>query len=370
MTDYEGRIKNTDLLNLRDYVTAESGSLNQADSTVLLMCTHSNLKARFMEIRFDRYVRVFLLARFAVLVPWTPAPQNTPPTTLNSLPEPSRAVFCVLRVFGNPSRRACRRRLYCTSVVSHPDHVCSHPGHAPFPHRQTQMTIGRVKEKLMTHVGSNVSTMRLSLKDWDGALVAPMADDSKLLGYYSPEDGWTIHIHDIDTHSASASGWLEDVSLVKKYEMSDEEYTKRGDTHSTYRKWKNEQLKKDPTWCVEKHMAEKRGEVWVPPKVIEDDEHQADEAGVVADQIGNRCEVNPGGKRGEVLFVGKVAGLPKGWWVGVKFDEPVGKNDGAVRGERYFTCPDGYGSFQRPENVTVGDYPDEDDPFGESEDEI
>jgi tubulin-folding cofactor B len=232
------------------------------------------------------------------------------------------------------------------------------------------MTIGRVKEKLMTHVGSNVSTMRLSLKDWDGALVAPMADDSKLLGYYSPEDGWTIHIHDIDTHSASASGWLEDVSLVKKYEMSDEEYTKRGDTHSTYRKWKNEQLKKDPTWCVEKHMAEKRGEVWVPPKVIEDDEHQADEAGVIADQIGNRCEVNPGGKRGEVLFVGKVAGLPKGWWVGVKFDEPVGKNDGAVKGERYFTCPDGYGSFQRPENVTVGDYPDEDDPFGESEDEI
>ena len=61
---------------------------------------------------------------------------------------------------------------------------------------------------------------------------------------------------------------------------------------------------------------------------------------------------------------------PKGWWVGVKFDEPVGKNDGAVKGERYFTCPDGYGSFQRPENVTVGDYPDEDDPFGESEDEI
>jgi tubulin-folding cofactor B len=54
----------------------------------------------------------------------------------------------------------------------------------------------------------------------------------------------------------------------------------------------------------------------------------------------------------------------------VKFDEPVGKNDGAVKGERYFTCPDGYGSFQRPENVTVGDYPDEDDPFGESEDEI
>ena len=50
-------IVNEDLRALRGYVTHDSGSLNQADSTVLLMCTHSNLKARFMEIRFDRYVR-------------------------------------------------------------------------------------------------------------------------------------------------------------------------------------------------------------------------------------------------------------------------------------------------------------------------
>ena len=57
MTGYDGPIKNTDLVNLREYVTAETGSLNKADSTVLLMVTHSNLKARFMEIRFDRYVR-------------------------------------------------------------------------------------------------------------------------------------------------------------------------------------------------------------------------------------------------------------------------------------------------------------------------
>jgi hypothetical protein len=57
MTGYDGPIKNTDLLNLREYVTADTGSLNKADSTVLLMVTHSNLKARFMEIRFDRYVR-------------------------------------------------------------------------------------------------------------------------------------------------------------------------------------------------------------------------------------------------------------------------------------------------------------------------
>ena len=46
------------------------------------------------------------------------------------------------------------------------------------------MTILRVKEKLMTHVGSNVSTMRLVLKDWDGTTVSELGDDTKMLGYY------------------------------------------------------------------------------------------------------------------------------------------------------------------------------------------
>ena len=56
---YDGNIKNKDLLALREYVTHDSGSLNKADSTVQLMVTHSNLKARFMEIRFDRYVSIY-----------------------------------------------------------------------------------------------------------------------------------------------------------------------------------------------------------------------------------------------------------------------------------------------------------------------
>ena len=78
---------------------------------------------------------------------------------------------------------------------------------------------------------------------------------------------------------------------MKKYTMSDEEYNAR---EGTYRQWKQEQLAKDPTWCLEKAMAERRGETWVPKQTIEDDEHQAEEASPMIDQIGNRCEVNPG----------------------------------------------------------------------------
>jgi hypothetical protein len=49
-------------------------------------------------------------------------------------------------------------------------------------------------------------------------------------------------------------------------------------------------------------------------------------------QVGDRCEVNPGGKRGEVKFVGKIPAIAAGWFVGVQYDEPVGKNDGTCKG--------------------------------------
>ena len=49
-----------------------------------------------------------------------------------------------------------------------------------------------------------------------------MIDDELKLGYYTPYDGWTIHITDLDPHSLAAGGGLEDVSLVKKYEISEE----------------------------------------------------------------------------------------------------------------------------------------------------
>ena len=42
-------------------------------------------------------------------------------------------------------------------------------------------------------------------------------------------------------------------------------------------------------------------------------------------KVGNRCEVNPGARRGEIMYLGEVKELLPGHWVGVKFDEPLGK---------------------------------------------
>ena len=73
--------------------------------------------------------------------------------------------------------------------------------------------------------------------------------------------------------------------------------------------------------------------------------------------VGQRCRINPGDKRGTVLYVGKVPEAQTGWFVGVALDEPYGKNDGTIKGKRYFECLPNYGLFLRPNALEVGDFP-------------
>lgn len=224
------------------------------------------------------------------------------------------------------------------------------------------ITIGDLKVKMNKHCGTGTTFMRLFLKDPTGRTICEMNDDSKMLGYYSPGNGYIAHIQDDDPHSLSKGGGLEDVSLVEKYEISEEDYMKREDN---FRNFKAKKLAADPDWTWEKEC-NKNNPDWKPREKITDDDFQGDEARAIS--VGDRCEVS-GGRRGEVAYVGKVEGLPKGWWIGIRYDEPVGKGDGTVAGKRYFESAPKYGGMLRPQLVAVGDYPEE-DLFSDSEDEI
>jgi dynactin 1 len=55
-------------------------------------------------------------------------------------------------------------------------------------------------------------------------------------------------------------------------------------------------------------------------------------------------------QQGLVKYVGPIH-VAEGDWLGIELPTPTGKNDGSVRGERYFTCPAGHGLFIREANI-------------------
>ena len=236
--------------------------------------------------------------------------------------------------------------------------------------------------------------------------IPPETDNERMLGYYSLSHGMAIHCLDIDPHSGSKGGGYEDTSLVKKYQMTDEEYNKR---KGTLRDWGRQQKAKDETFTLAKHAKQHRElmeaqrqaklglelpkgfeydsngkvvrvepDVDQNPATVEDKKNKEHEFGVdtvTGIGVGMRCEVRPGTRRGSIAFVGDISELGSGgYWVGVIFDEPVGKTDGTTKsGKRYFNAPgDKYGGFVRGKNVEVGDFPEKDimDELDDSDDEL
>ena len=74
---------------------------------------------------------------------------------------------------------------------------------------------------------------------------------------------------------------------------------------------------------------------------------------MVAPQVvpGDKVATAPGDRIAYVMFVGQLPNMPAGYWVGVQYEEKVGKNDGTLHGKRYFTCPPGHGGFLRSAKV-------------------
>ena len=207
--------------------------------------------------------------------------------------------------------------------------------------------------------------------------------------------------------SGSAGGQYEDVSLVEKYRMTEEDYHER---KGTLRDWARQQKEKDANFTLAKHAREHREMVEaqkqhrlglpLPPgffvdsagTLVRDDDDdeklkkpkqpapspsdtdsEFDEASIQGISLEDRCQVEPGKRRGVVRYLGHVPELGPGYWVGVVFDEPVGKTDGSTpTGTRYFEALPKHGGFIRAKNIQVGDFPERDlfDEEDDSDDEL
>ncbi|GJJ11324.1 hypothetical protein Clacol_005556 [Clathrus columnatus] len=205
------------------------------------------------------------------------------------------------------------------------------------------LTIGQLKNKLESITGIPHDSQRITLHDpgseddTNAKVLSTLDDETKPLGYYNIRDWQILRVKDLNPSANFAEGQYTDVSNVEKFEISEEDYASRRDTVLAYK------------------QAHQIGRF--APQAPNHSEEESIPENIT---LNARCEVdtNDSGlkKRGTVRFIGKTK-FAKGIWVGIEYDEPLGKNDGSVQGERYFTTKPLFGGFVKPDRVSTGEFP-------------
>lgn len=216
------------------------------------------------------------------------------------------------------------------------------PGFASSQVMPFSTTIAELKSRIFGLTGTAPSSMKLKV---NGSLdvSAPNFDENQTLEDVALAvgelDSLRVSVTDTDptsiVHQLGRQGDLE----AARFKLDEAKYDQRDDTFRALER--RGVIKHSAAGSLHKENHVFTGEL---PKV------------------GERCEIKPATpedpiKRGEVAFVGETK-FSQGVWVGVKLDEPLGKNDGSVKGVRYFSCPMSYGVFVKPDRVMVGDYPE------------
>ncbi|TPX31651.1 hypothetical protein SmJEL517_g05074 [Synchytrium microbalum] len=201
------------------------------------------------------------------------------------------------------------------------------------------ITIATLKERLEPITGVPASTMKINLYSQTDVLMGNLSEDERMLGFYPVADFMRLDVVDLNPYKTK--NLYTDVSAVEKFEITDQDYSKRSDSVRAFMK--------------QNKMGKYSDEANKPP----DHDLYANEASQIP--LDSRCEVDGEygvAKRGVVRFVGRVEGLKPGFFIGVEYDEPVGKHDGTVKDVPYFKAKPKHASFVRPDKVRVGDYPE------------
>ncbi|GAM18653.1 hypothetical protein SAMD00019534_018280, partial [Acytostelium subglobosum LB1] len=218
---------------------------------------------------------------------------------------------------------------------------------------QLDQTVQQLKEKLHRFVGTETKYMTLQVREADKMTVRinQLDDDNKLL---SNVEGLTsgLNIHIIDSDPNNYIAQLQDTSSIERAQMSDAEYSQRD---GTYRKWKQDQAAAASAAATQSSTPAPT--TTTTAAVVDEFANEPTDI-----KVGDRCLIisDDLGRIGSVAYIGKVEGAASGYWIGISLDLPQGKNNGTLKGVRYFDCQgDKYGCFVRAKHLKVGDYPEE-----------
>ncbi|KAJ4340835.1 hypothetical protein N0V87_002188 [Didymella glomerata] len=205
-------------------------------------------------------------------------------------------------------------------------------------------SIAHLKSRLEPITGVPASSQQLSLRvgSQDAVPISAVDEEQTRLAQFPLQPYAEITV--VDTRPPAARTDFSDLSAVDKYVMPAAEYETRTDSVLAWKK------------------AQKLGRFDPDAPSIEQQkilasEREIEERGLV---VGGRIRLLPesDARRGTVSYTGLVPEIPGiGAWVGVTLDEPTGKNDGSVKGKRYFECSNNCGVFVRPERCEAGDFP-------------
>ncbi|KAJ6262136.1 Cell polarity protein alp11 [Drechslerella dactyloides] len=224
--------------------------------------------------------------------------------------------------------------------------VLLHSENAVTERRVTQSwTIADLKLKLEPVTGIPPSAQRLSyqLPDSNSPVTLERLNENAV---QVSELQWQMYtkLTVDDTRPPGLRENYSDTSQVEKYEMPTEEYAKLSNSVLAWKK-RNQLGRFDP----------KKADATAAVQAGTTTEVEARNI-----RVGARCIVGDDSteRRGQVAYVGQVDKIPQGGtWVGVRLDEPTGKNDGSIEDVKFFDAEKSHGIFVRPSRVTVGDYP-------------
>ena len=200
--------------------------------------------------------------------------------------------------------------------------------HIEIKFERNEHLLENIQQRIYQKTGTSPANQQLIIFQGNQCLGELSCENTHMLN-----SGMRIHCIDENPFSISRGGALENTALVEKFRLTDEEYDAKP---KTLRAWARSKQADNPQFTL--------GQVQTYNK-----------ASVAHCLVGERCQVDPGKRRGTVMWTGTFDDGDNTYFVGVHLDEPVGQNDGTYKGKKYFdTRGHDYGCFARGQNVKCG----------------